>query len=658
MIIDVIPEIEQIIGQQPTVQPLEPAQAQSRFNRVFQSFIRVFCDQSHPLVIFLDDLQWADFGTLKLIELMMSDRDMEYFLLLGAYRDNEVDANHPTILMIERLREQGATINQIILTPLNIEDITQLLIDTLHRDREAVHSLAELILQKTSGNPFFINEFLKTIDQENLFTFNRDQPYWEWDLKQIAALNITDNVVDLMISKLQKIADTTQAVLRLAACIGNCFDLNTLSIIYEQSESDTFQQLLPAIQQGLIQPLSELEVSSESLLESSLILRDYKFRHDRIQQAAYALIELDLQKSVHLQIGRLLLANLSEQEKIEKIFTLVDHLNKGIELIADKTEKLQLLQLNIDAGKKAKEAIAYAASRNYLLRAKEEFPGDIWQDNYEIALDLYKELAEIEYLNGHFEQSQSLIVIGLERSRSVLERIEFYLLQIVEYTLLGKCFDAIEAGRIALESLNIKLPHQDLESVFQSELKEYQTKLGDRKISSLYDSPEILIPEKQAIVKILIKIHPAAFATNAFLTNIIAVKLVDLNLQYGHTEKSSTSYAMFSVVAGNVLKEYQLAYEYSSLGIKLADKYSDLSAKTFTNLLHSGMTTHWLEAIENSEQYSTAGINTGLQGGDLQIVGYHLIYRIYNWIYQGKNLDFLLKEVSRCLLFARDNKNE
>jgi predicted ATPase/GAF domain-containing protein/tRNA A-37 threonylcarbamoyl transferase component Bud32 len=658
VILDVIPEIEQIIGKQPPIQPLEPAQAQSRFNRVFQSFIRVFCDQSHPLVIFLDDLQWADFGTLKLIELMMSDRDMEYFLLLGAYRDNEVDANHPTILTIERLKEQGKTVNQIILTPLHIAHITQLLIDTLHRDHEAVNSLAELILQKTSGNPFFINEFLKTIDQENLFTFNRDHQCWEWELKQIAALDITDNVVDLMISKLQKTADTTQAVLRLAACIGNYFDLNTLSIIYEQSESDTFRELLPAIQQGLIQPLSELEVTSESLLESSLILRDYKFRHDRIQQAAYALIDPNLQKSVHLQIGRLLLANLSEQEKAEKIFTLVDHLNKGIELITDKAEKIQLLQLNLYAGKKAKEAIAYAASRNYLLLTADEFPCDIWEDNYEMALDLYKELAEIEYLNGHFEQSQSLIAIGLEKSESLLDRIEFYLLQIVEYTLLGKCFDAIEVGRIALDSLNIKLPDQDLESVFQSELSEYQKKLGDRKISSLYDSPAVLILEKQAIVKILIKIHPAAFATNAFLTNIIAVKLVDLNLQYGHTEKSSISYAMFSVVAVHVLKEYQLAYEYSSLGIKLAEKYSDLSAKTFANLLHSGMTTHWLEEIQKSEQYSTIGIDAGLQGGDLQIVGYHLIYRIYNWIYQGKNLDFLLKEVSRCLLFARDNKNE
>ena len=658
VIVDVIPEIEQIIGKQPPVQLLEPAQAQARFNRVFQSFVRIFCQKTHPLVIFLDDLQWADFGTLKLIELMMGDRNTEYLLLLGAYRDNEVDANHPTILAIERLKEQGAIVNQIILNPLNIEDITQLLMETLDRDREAVKLLAELILQKTSGNPFFINEFLKTIEQENLFTFNRDRQFWEWKTSQIAALDITDNVVDLMIGKLRKFSDATQIVMRLAACIGNHFDLNTLSIIYEQSESATFQKLLLTIQQGLIQPVSELETTSESPLESTLILRNYRFRHDRIQQAAYSLIEPDIRKLVHLQIGRLLLANFSEQEMAEKIFTIVDHLNQGIELIEDRTEKIKLLELNVDAGKKAKNAIAYAASRNYLLRAKDEFPGEIWDENYGMALALYQELAEIEYLNGYFEQSQLIIKSSLKKTRSVLDRTEFYLLQIVENTLLGKYFDAIEAGRVALEFLDVNLPHQDFELAFKSELESYKKKLGERKISSLYDLQEMIIPENKAAVKILIKLHPAAFTYNPLLASIIALKLIGLNIEYGHMEKSPISYAMFSVVAAHVLQEYQVAYEYSSLGIALAEKYSDWSAKTFVNLLHSGMTVHWLKAIEQTESYSIAGIYAGLQGGDIQIAGYHLIYKLYNWIYQGKNLDFLLKEAVRCLLFARESQNE
>lgn len=453
VIVDVIPEIEQIIGKQPSVQPLEPAQAQSRFNLVFQSFIRVFCQKEHPLIIFLDDLQWADFGTLKLIELMMGDRNAEYLLLLGAYRDNEVDANHPTILAIERLKEQGAIVNEIILTPLNLEDIARLLIDTLNRDREAVSALAELILQKTSGNPFFINEFLKTIERENLFTFNRARQFWEWKTSEIIALNITDNVVELVISRLQKIPSTTQTVLHLAACIGNSFDLDTLSIIYEESKSKTFQELLPAIQQGLIQPLSELEVASEALLESTLIVRNYKFRHDRIQQAAYARLDPEQRKIVHLQIGRLLLANFDRNEQQEKVFALVDCFNKGLELVEDKDEKIKILELNLYAGKKAKEAIAYMAARNYFSIVRNEFPGDIWQERYQMSLELYKELAEVEYLNGNFQESQALIKLSIERVKSPLDSTEFYQLQIVQCTLQGQLEEAIKWGRVALQGL-------------------------------------------------------------------------------------------------------------------------------------------------------------------------------------------------------------
>ena len=278
------------------------------------------------------------------------------------------------------------------------------------------------------------------------------------------------------------------------------------------------------------------------------------------------------------------------------------------------------------AGKRAKEAIAYDASRNYLLQASDEFPGEIWEDNYEMALDLYRELAEIEYLNGNFEQSQSLIATSLERARSALDRTKFYLLQIVECTLSGKFLEAIEASRVALEPLGTNLPNQDLPSVFQSEIEEYRKDLGEQEISSLYNSPEMEIPEKKAAVNILTTLHPATFVSNPLLGNIIAVKLVDLNLKYGHFEKSPSSYAIFSMVAAHVLKEHLLAYEYGSLGVKLGDKYTDLSAKCFANLIHSGMAVHWLKPIEQAEQYSTNGINAGLQVGELQIVGYHYIY--------------------------------
>lgn len=658
VILDLIPEIEKITGSQPPVQRLEPTETQNRFNAVFQRFIEVFCQRLHPLVLFLDDLQWADSASLKLIELMITKNNAGYLLLLGAYRDNEVSSDHLTMITIDRLREQGAIINSIILTPLEINEINQMLADTLYCDREAVTSLAELVFQKTSGNPFFINEFFKTIYQENLLIFDRQQRRWQWNITQIKALDITENVVDLMLGKLRKLPETTQKALRLAACIGNSFDLSTLSTIYEKSASRTFRDLLSAIQSGAIQPMSELELTSESPIESALFIQDYKFLHDRVQQAAYALIDDQQKKVVHLQIGRLLLANLSKEAREEKIFTLVDHLNEGRALIKSKDEKIALAELNLQAGRKAKKATAYTASRSYLAVAENEFTEDIWEKHYEMSLILYKELAEVEYLNGDIEQSQFLIEKALRQAKSDLDRTEFYYLQIIQYTLLGKIGEAIDSGRTALRALGIDLPSENLESAFEAELMEYQENLGKQEISLLYNSSEMVVPEKRAALKILIRILPAAWIFNPALMYIVGTKLVNLNIKHGHMEKSPIGYACFGVINAHVLHNYDLAYQHGCLSVKLADKYNDLSSKVGTRQFHACMIMPWLKHIKLSERVNVEGIEAGLQSGDLQPTGYSVTYNLYNLIYQGKNLDLLLKKVDRGLLFSQESHNQ
>ncbi len=658
VIIDVIPEVEQIVGTQPPVQPLEPTEARNRFNAIFQKFIQVFCQRSHPLVIFLDDLQWADSASLRLIELMMTDDDIGYLLLLGAYRDNEVDRNHPTVQTVERLKEKGARVNSIILNPLKLEEIIQLVADTLHSDLETVKPLAELVSQKTSGNPFFINEFLNTIYQENLLTFNRQQNCWQWNITQIEALSITENVVDLMLGKLRKLPQMTQKVLRLAACIGNSFDLSTLSIIAEKSTQKTFRELLSAIQLGLIQPTSELETTSNTSVESAFIIQDYKFRHDRVQQAAYGLIDDDYQKAVHLQIGRLLLTNLSELEQEERIFYLVDHLNKGREFIESVNEKIELAELNLRTGKKAKEAMAYNAARDYLVLAAHEFPGDIWKERYEMSLDLYKELAQVEYSSGNFEQSQLLIEMSLRQAKSVLDRTEFYYLQFAQYTLSGKIGEAIESGRTALRALGIDLPTENFKAAFEAELAEYQETLGRQEVSSLYNNPEMEIPEKRAALKILLRILPAAWILDPTLMYVVGTRMVNLSIKYGHMEKSPVGYACFGVINTHALHNYHLGYQHGCLGVKLSDKYNDLAAKIGTRQFHACMIMPWLKHIKLSERVNVEGIDAGLQAGELQPVGYSLTYNLYNLIYQGRNLDLLLREAERSLVFSQDSQNQ
>ncbi|MFB2916918.1 AAA family ATPase [Aerosakkonema funiforme] len=658
VIIDLIPEIEQIIGSQPPVQLLEPTETRNRFNTVFLNFLRVFCQKEHPLVIFIDDLQWADSATIKLLEVVMNDRDLGYLMCIGAYRDREVDLNHPLIKMRDRLQEQGAIVNTIILTPLQLEQIVQLIADALHQELESIKPLAELVTQKTSGNPFFINEFLKSLYQENLLIFDRVQKCWQWDIAQIEALGITDNVVDLMLDKLRKLQKATQKALYLAACIGNRFDLTTLCKLCKSSAAKTFQNLLPAIQLGLIQPTSSLEITaSKTLLESALIVEEYKFQHDRVQQAAYALIDEDSKQSVHLQIGKLLLKKIGKAELGENLFTLVDHLNKGRALLESDREKIELAELNLRAEKKAKEATAYAASREYLILANDVFPGDIWQERYAMAIDLYKEMAEVEYLNGNFERSEALIEQSIQQAKSAVERAEFYYLRINQYTLLGRYKEAIEVGITALKLLESDLPADNFQAAFEREVSEYRKNLEGREISSLYNSPEMEILEKRAALKILSRLFPTAWILAPTLRNVIGVKAVNLNLKYGHTPGSATICGYMAFIMAHVLHDYRSGYEYTSLGMKLADKYKDSASKAVVTQFHANAISPWLMHIKLSESINAEGADAGLQAGDFLVNGYTYTYNLYNVIYQGKNLDSLLQEASQSLEFARKTQN-
>ncbi|MEH2340789.1 MAG: serine/threonine-protein kinase PknK [Nostoc sp.] len=373
LIVDVIPEVELIIGKQSPVPEVGATEAQNRFNRIFGQFIRVFCSTEHPLVIFFDDLQWADSATLRLIELIMLDEQTQSLFLIGAYRDHEVTSSHPLTVLLERLRKQGSVLQEINLAPLTLEPLSQLLAQTLHQNTDTVHSLAELVLRKTKGNPFFVNEFLRMLHRENLLTFDATRLSWQWNMGQIQAQNITDNVVELLLLKLQKLPEGTQQILRLAACVGAEFDLETLALVCKQSPQAISLDLLAAIQAELIQPLSELD--------ENLLVQEYKFLHDRVQQAAYALIDESQKQIIHLQIGRTLLEKTLPERQPDRLFEIVDHLNHGIELVTSRPERDEIAKLNLMAGQKAKGAIAYSTAQNYLATGRAWLTASSWQTN-------------------------------------------------------------------------------------------------------------------------------------------------------------------------------------------------------------------------------------------------------------------------------------
>ncbi|MEP0755241.1 trifunctional serine/threonine-protein kinase/ATP-binding protein/sensor histidine kinase [Trichocoleus sp. Lan] len=670
IIIDVIPEVELIVGSQPRVQELGPTESQNRFNLVFQNFIRVFCQQEHPLVIFLDDLQWADSATLKLMELMMTDDQTHYLFLIGAYRDNEVSSTHPLMITLDSLRDDGAIINQINLAPLELEHITHLIADTLHTDRESVRSLASLILRKTEGNPFFVNEFLKTLYQENLLTFTPPQTFltqgeeeaskalWQWDIAQIEALGITDNVVELMIGKLKKLPNSTQQALRLAACVGNSFDLNTLSIIYEKSIYETFKDLLPALKEELIKPTSVLETTEEEGVSSQLLVFNYKFSHDRVQHAAYALIDNSLQKAVHLKIGNLLLASTPLEDQIEIIFKLVDHLNIGSDLIVDEEAKIELIILNLEAARKAKDATAYSSALHYLTACMNVLPSDIWVKRYDLAFSLHKKRAEIEYLNGNFAQAEALLELTLSQAKSVLDKAEVYNMLIVQHTMLAKYQEAIQAGRNALSLLGIDLPEGELATAVELEIGEVNKKLETHEIGSLINLEAIKIPEVKAAVKLLANMGPLAYFVNFDLWQLVTVKTVNLSLTYGYASGAAYSYSCYGMILSAILGNSHSGYEFGVLATKLSNKFNNVAQKCAELVVLANYLSNWVKPIKFSHTINDEAYKTGLDFGDLQWAGYTRLHKVIASFHQCKSLEQSLKQIPQSLLFCQKSKNQ
>ncbi|HEY9613331.1 hybrid sensor histidine kinase/response regulator, partial [Allocoleopsis sp.] len=663
VITDVIPEVELVIGKQLPVPELSSAESQNRFNLVFQNFIRAFCAKEHSLVIFLDDLQWADSATLKLIELMMTDADTQYLFLIGAYRDNEVNPNHPLMMTLDGLRNFGATVNFITLAPLDSKHISQLIADTLHSDTSSVKPLAELVVHKTGGNPFFVNEFLKTLHAENLITFNLPlSPLtkgesqggfgWQWDISNIEAKGITDNVVELMIGKLQKLPLMTQQVLRLAACVGADFDLNTLAIISEKSTSEVSKNLTAAVQSGLILPTSELD--------EELLIQDYKFAHDRIQQAAYALIDDDHKKGLHLQVGRLLLANVSVNSLSEKIFEIVDHLNVGRELIRDEAEFVDLGRLNLEAGKKAKASTAYAAAlAQYFTPGIEVLPGDTWKTHYDLTFNLYREKSECEYLCGNFDKAEELFNLILNQAKSNLDRAEIHNIRFALYDNRGQYVEALRITSEALKTFGVSLPTTNKSEILSSlefELQVYRSNLERIKIASLVNAPEITNPEIRACMKLLRDMTGPAYFTDQDLAALTALKMVNLSIEHGNSEVSAHGYSFWGLIVGPRLVDYEAGYEFGQLAVRLTEQFNNvnLACRVFTAF--GGLISPWRSHIKESLTILRKGYLAGIETGDV-----YATYSSYNLILQrlivADNLNSILEESNKHLDFLKQIKN-
>ena len=682
---EVLPDLELIIGKQPAVPELPANQAQNRFNYVFQNFVRACATEEHPLVMFLDDLQWADSSSLNVLELFMTDPNTAYMLIVGAYRDNEVRDIHPLMLSLKNIQNAGATVNTITLKPLTLQHVNQLLADTLHcthpypslrqpfdkaqdraRDRtqdiaQEGNLLAELLLQKTGGNPFFLIQFLYTLYEDGLLEFDQNRGVWEWKLEDIRKREITDNVVELMAGKIQKLSAEAQQVLQLAACIGNQFDVQTLSIVHEKSPMETVDDLWQALQEGLISVISgQLPVISNNaqlITDNWLLNTEFKFLHDRVQQAAYSLIEEARKKTVHLKIGQLLLSNVSEVEREEKLFDIVNHLNAGRTLCERQEDRISLAELNLQAGKKAKASAAYGPALGYFASGAGLLPENSWESHYELTFALYRERYECEYLTAHFEEAEELFTLILVHARTHIEKAEMYNIRIVQYTMLTKNEEAIEMGRDALKLFEMELPEHDVQMAIEKELEETHINLGERTIADLIHLPMMTDQHHRESIKLLANLASSAHQSHPDLLSFISVKMVNLALQYGTTQEVPFSYVTYGNILRSGLGDYQTGYKFGKLGIQLSEQFNNAAQKCRVFTFFVNLVNHWRMPVKSNVPLARRAFQYGLESGELLYAGYAFFALINSRILKGDELGSVFEELEKAIQFVNRTKN-
>ena len=661
IVIDVIPELELVIGPQPAVYKLPPIEAQNRCYAVFRRFIQVFHQPEHPLVIFLDDLQWADLATLKLLEMVMTDEDTHFLLLIGAFRDNEVNPGHPLLLTLNKLEKAGIVPETLALSPLTHRDLNLLIADTLHDNPETVSPLAELVVAQDGRQPFFCETVSGYPLSEKTHRV-RCKPDRGANRPLPMAVGTGEDRESPHHGQCRRsdAGETPQTprgngeALRLAACIGSVFELHTLAIILQKSEAETHEDLLTAIRAGLIVPTSGLEISNRDPEDRKLLFQRHMFLHDRVQQAAYALIDESAKQAVHLKIGRLLLAGVSDRERWERLFELADHLNTGRGLLTQEHEKIELAQLNLEAGLKAKSATAYASALVYL-KAGMELAGSDWSRNYDLVLDLHRERAEVEYLNGNYAEAEEIINSIWEKAESALDRAEAYAQLINQQTLLSQNEKAIESASKALLLLDMGFPEENIQTALDLEQAEVERNLGGRSVASLIDHHEMTDPRMRAVMKILMTVHTAIYFANRFdLYGWTLARMTNLSLKYGHVPESSKGYASF----GNILvvnqREYQKGYEFGMLGLQLSEKYNSLSLKCKACAILTAFLHHWVRPLREVEKLDEEGYWAGLEAGEIHFAGYILGYgSTVNRFHRGVNLENLMEDMKRYLSYTR-----
>ncbi|EQA36368.1 kinase domain protein [Leptospira inadai serovar Lyme str. 10] len=666
---DVIPELELILGKLPPSPTLGPQETQNRFNLAIQNFVQVFARSTHPLTIFLDDLQWADSASLKLLEILETNPECKYLFIIGAYRDNEVDPLHPLLHVIGEIKKSGTSVESIALSPLDYDSLNLLISEALHCGIEKAKPLAELVASKTDRNPFFVNEFLKTLYKNNLLSLDVAAGSWIWDLEKIKERDITDNVVELMSQKIKDLPAETSRILQFGACIGNSFDLKTISIVRQLPGMRIIEDLFAAVECGLLLPLGNAyrylaannfsnSQDSDSQFSENLSDIRFKFLHDRVQQAAYDLIPESERPALHLKIGRHLLNDSNQDEIPERLIDIVGHLNAGIHLVDSERELSEIADLNFQAGVKAKDTVAYKSASYYFQVAMEILGESGWESRYEKALSIYSEAIETEYLNTDFDRMEELARIAVQKSRSTISAIHVFETRMRAKTAQSKYGEAIAVSSDVLRSLGVYIPTNAKKIDILTGLIKTKFSIGSKSISEMENLPEMKDSRKLAAMNLMMETCPAAYIAAPNLFPIIVFNMIRTSLKYGNSPVTAYAFCVYGLILISAVGDLQAGYEFGKMSLRMMEKFEAPGFKNRINMLYNTFIIHWKEHIAETKENLEEASRIAIQTGDLEYACYSAITYCNNSFLSGDALPFVLKKGNYYLELSKKFKQE
>jgi PAS domain S-box-containing protein len=638
LIVNLIPEVEFILGKQPPIPDLPPLDARNRFQLVFRRFLGAFARPEHPLALFLDDLQWMDAASLELIEYLVTYAETQHLLLIGAYRDNEVSPSHPLVRMLEAIRGAGARVQEIVLAPLRLDDVGQLVADGLHCDLQRAYPLAQLVQEKTGGNPFFAIQFLTALTDEGLLAFDPVMRAWQWAMNRIQARSYSDNVVELMTGKLKRLSAATQEVMKDFASLGNFAEAATLAMARRETEEAIHAALSEAVRAGLV-------FQEEN---------SYKFLHDRIQEAAYSLIPDGQRTNRHLALGRVMLASLTSDQLAEQLFDVANQFNRGATLIIDRNEKAQIAALALRAGRKAKASTAYASAREYFSAGMALLDERDWGSQYELMFSLWSERAQCELLSGNFEKAEQLIGDLLQRAVSKVDQATAFCLKVQLHIVKGE-YQQVDASALACQRLfGIDLPAHPTWEQVQAEYEMVWQALDGRPIESLIDLPPMADPDLQAAMQALSVLGRAYFADRD-LACMQACRMVNVTMQHGTSSASVLAYCDFASILGPIFHRYHDGYRFAKLACDLVEKHGFVASRGRVHF-QMGRVAFWTQPLATAIDFMRATLRDAIDAGGLPLACHSMCNCVTGLLLRNDPLDAAWRESERGLDFAEKAK--